>query len=103
MNSPNVRPSCASPSRIWVTALPCSTKHVGLVAWNAKFQEIFAVPDALLEERKSYADYIRYLAARGDYGPEIDVEAMLRQFSETAHENRAYERTRPDGRVVSNT
>ena len=71
-----------------------------LVAWNAKFQEIFAVPDALLEERKSYADYIRYLAARGDYGPEIDVEAMLRQFSETAHENRAYERTRPDGRVV---
>ncbi len=71
-----------------------------LVAWNAKFQEIFAVPEELLEEHRTYADYIRYLGARGDYGPNVDVEEQIRGVSETAGEYHAYERIRPDGRVI---
>ncbi len=71
-----------------------------LVAWNRKFQEIFNVPDALLEQHRTYADYIRYLAARGDYGPTVDVEEQIRHFTETAGEYHAYERIRPDGRVI---
>ena len=58
------------------------TQH--LVAWNRKFQEIFDVPDALLEEHQTYAEYIRYLGERGDYGPNMDVEEQIRRFTETA-------------------
>ncbi len=75
-------------------ATPC------LVAWNRNFQQIFDVPDDLLEEHRTYADYIRFLAARGDYGPDIDPEGMIRQFTERAGQHHTTERTRPDGRVI---
>jgi signal transduction histidine kinase/GAF domain-containing protein len=71
-----------------------------LVAWNRKFQEIFNVPGGLLEERRTYAEYIRYLAARGDYGPGTDVEGQVRLITANTDQRRTYERNRPDGRVV---
>ena len=71
-----------------------------LVAWNRKFQEIFDVPDALLAEQRTYADYIRYLAERGDYGSGSDVEEQVHRITENASQHRTYERTRPDGRVI---
>ena len=71
-----------------------------LVAWNRKFQEIFDVPDALLAEQRTYADYIRYLAERGDYGSGADVEEQVRRITEAAGQHRTYERIRPDGRVI---
>ncbi len=71
-----------------------------LVAWNRKFQEIFDVPDALLDEHRTYTDYIRYLAARGDYGPGIDSEEQIRRITASGGEYHTYERTRPDGRVI---
>ena len=71
-----------------------------LVAWNRKFQEVFNVPDAFLDEHRTYADYIRYLAARGDYGEDADPEEQIRRFTETAGEYHSYERIRPDGRVI---
>ena len=71
-----------------------------LVAWNRKFQEIFNVPDALLEEHRTFADYIRFLAERGDYGPDVDPEDQVRRLAENAFQQHAYERTRPDGRVI---
>jgi PAS domain-containing protein len=71
-----------------------------LVAWNRKFQEIFNVPDALLEEHRTFADYIRFLAERGDYGPGVDPEDQVRRLAENAFQQHVYERTRPDGTVV---
>ncbi len=71
-----------------------------LVAWNRKFQELLDVPDEILAERQTYADYIRYLTERGEYGPGVDPEAQLRFFQQRAGEHYVFERTRPDGRII---
>ena len=72
------------------------TQH--LVAWNRKFQDILDVPDDIIARRQTYSEYVRYLAERGEFGP--DTEEQVRQFVEQAGQSRTYERTRPDGRVI---
>ena len=71
-----------------------------LVAWNRKFQELLDVPDAILAERQTYAEYIRYLTERGEYGPDADTETQRGRFQEHMREHYTFERTRPDGRVI---
>jgi two-component system, NtrC family, sensor kinase len=70
-----------------------------LAAWNRNFQQILALPDALVATRPSLADNIRHLATHGEYG-EVDVEAEVRRPIEAASTQYSTERTRPDGRVI---
>jgi two-component system, NtrC family, sensor kinase len=71
-----------------------------LVAWNRKFQDIVDVPDDILARRQTFSEYVRYLAERGEYGADTDVEAQVRRLLETAAQMRVFERVRPNGRVI---
>ena len=74
------------------------TQH--LVAWNRKFQEIFDLPDDLLEQHRTYEEHLRFLAARGDFGAGVDTAEQIRGLVASTGQPYGYERTRPDGRVI---
>jgi PAS domain S-box-containing protein len=71
-----------------------------LVAWNRKFQEIFDLPDVLLEQHRTYEEHLRFLAARGDFGADVQTAEQIDALVATTGQPYGYERTRPDGRVV---
>jgi PAS domain S-box-containing protein len=74
------------------------TQH--LVAWNSKFQQIFDLPADLLKQHRTYEEHLRFLAAQGYFGTNVDTTEQIHALVATTGQSYAYERTRPDGRVI---
>jgi signal transduction histidine kinase len=70
-----------------------------LAAWNRNLQEILDLPDAFFATPRTYRDYIAYLIEHGEFG-DVDLEAEVRRYVESADQQRRVERMRPDGRVL---
>lgn len=72
-----------------------------LRATNRRFRELLDFPESLCRPGVDFADFVRYNAERGDYGPG-DVEEHVRSRVELARrfEPHQFERQRPDGTVL---
>jgi signal transduction histidine kinase/CheY-like chemotaxis protein len=70
-----------------------------VAAWNRQVLELLKIPESFLAGGPNYADFIRYLARRGEYGA-VDPEAEVQRFTATVGERRTFERTRPDGTAL---
>ena len=84
-------------------ALTIYDRDLRLAVCNRRFQEMFALPDALVTPGADFEATIRYLARRGDYGDVGDVERFVSERVETARafEPHYMERTRANGRTIS--
>ncbi|MBL8838902.1 MAG: PAS-domain containing protein [Alphaproteobacteria bacterium] len=76
-------------------------RDLRLVAWNDRFIELLQFPRAFGVVGRPFADFIRYNAERGEYGPG-DVEDQVAERVALARDPRPHQflRTRPDGIVL---
>ena len=70
-----------------------------LAAWNMNFQQILELPDDFVAQRPTFAEYFRYMTARGEYQSTELAAEIGRYVEDPGHEAR-FERTRPDGRII---
>ena len=74
---------------------------LGVVAYNRRFLDLLDFPAERAAQWRSFGDFIRYNAERGEYGPG-DPETQVRERIEAARrcEPHEFRRTRPDGTVL---
>lgn len=84
-------------------ALSIYDNDLRLAVSNARFREMFDLPDHLITPGASFEDTIRHLVERGEYGPVDDVDEGVRIRVEQAQafEPHYMERTRANGRTIS--
>lgn len=76
-------------------------RQLRLIAWNRRFLELLDFPTELARVGVSFADFIRYNAERGEYGPG-DHQAQYEERLRLARtfQPHCFERTRPNGKVI---
>ncbi|ARJ67802.1 hybrid sensor histidine kinase/response regulator [Magnetospirillum sp. ME-1] len=76
-------------------------RDLNLILCNNRFLEMLDFPPSLVHPGTVFADFMRYNALRGEYGPG-DVETLVAERVEKARNFTAhcFERERPDGTVI---
>ncbi len=84
-------------------ALSIFDSDLRLALCNPRYQEMFDFPDAYVAPGIAFEETIRYLVARGEYGPVEDAEEAVRSRVEAARAfvHHYMERQRPKGRWVA--
>jgi signal transduction histidine kinase len=75
-------------------------RDLRLVAWNDRFLTLLDLPDWLVQAGASFADYLRFRAARGDYGEDPATAVALRLEMARQHRPFRTNQVRPDGTVI---
>src|SRR5690349_3605901 len=70
-----------------------------LAARNRQFEQMLDLPGYFFATEPTYADLVRFLARRGEYG-DVNVEAFVARVSANIDLHYATERIRPDGTVL---
>jgi adenylate cyclase len=70
-----------------------------LASWNRQLAQMLDLPDSFFAQKPSFADFIRYLAERGEYGS-ANIDAEIEQFVADVGRHYSFERTRPNGTVL---
>lgn len=75
--------------------------ELNLIAWNTRYEELFGFPTGMVRVGAPVADLIRHNALRGDLGTG-DIDQQVARRLEHLHRGaeHAFERQRPDGRVL---
>lgn len=84
-------------------ALSIFDQDLRLVLINRPMQQMFSLPNWLVTPGVSFAEVIRYLAERGEYGEVEDFDDFVKIRVERARafESHFIERTRANGRVIT--
>lgn len=84
-------------------ALSIYDSDMKLAVANRRFQVMFNLPDHLIEIGATFADTIRHLATKGDYGEIDDIEAFVKERVEQAKAFQPHyvERLRANGTQIS--
>jgi signal transduction histidine kinase/CheY-like chemotaxis protein len=70
-----------------------------LAAWNRQFAELLQMPQSFFVGERSFEEFVRFLAKRGEYG-DVDPEAEVKRLIDSAERRYTFERKRPDGTVL---
>ncbi|WP_371157868.1 PAS-domain containing protein [Jannaschia sp. 2305UL9-9] len=84
-------------------ALSIYDADLRLAVCNRMYATMFDLPDHLTRPGVSFAETIRHLIERGEYGPATDVDRMVadRVAQARTFEPHYLERTRPNGQVIA--
>lgn len=84
-------------------ALTIYDSDLNLAVCNARFAEMFDLPEHLTQPGATFEETIRHLATRGEYGPIDDLDGFVRDRVTIARafEPHYMERSRANGRMIS--
>jgi signal transduction histidine kinase len=70
-----------------------------LASWNMNFRQILDLTEEFVATHPSYAEYLRYLAERGEFG-EVEIAAEVARRLEAIDQDLQFEHARPDDRII---
>lgn len=76
-------------------------RELRLVAWNCRFLDLLGFPEEMGRAGTPFADFIRYNAVRGEYGPgEVEAQVAERVAEAQTFCAHVSERRRPNGQLL---
>ena len=101
--TPNINALTTAGLNLIAQSLSIFDHNLRLVKINRPMQQMFNLPDAMVQPGVSFEAVIRYLVEAGEYGPVDDISDFVKTRVERARDFKPHymERTRANGRTIS--